>query len=776
MKKLTRLTILCLLVLLPSGKLFARNMKQDVYGISPPTTYKYIKLLPRDIASIGDSCPQEGLMYVTTEGELLLCKEESSSSDTSWQRLSTLWAQEGDLIYLVDNRTASQEFRIGVGTEADECEYGLTIKNDGGILAEGELNYGTTLVANTAEVPIDTGYPLFLWHDEKGALVAMETVDESASYSSFEDIVGFNATMFGHGNVATGRASFAAGEFNRVNSFRSVIMGGQNNTIDVPASMYDDGLPWTETGPSGIFNAHKHARTTSVIMGGLSNSIYGLFNFIGGGTNNQITRAIYAGIGGGTNNLIEDTLTDAYMANTLNDSGSETVYTQGTRSIILGGTDNSISSKGAAIGGGSENVISSSNRYNAILGGEKNAIIGASTGSAIAGGQENAISGDFSAIGGGYLNTVEGNYSTIISGFPLPSFSGSTFTGFFSDISNTISGGNYNAIGGGAFNRINGEYSVIPGGYNNKITGNYGFIGTPLNSKIEANYGAVLSRGSGYVQADYGLAAQATTADSTVSGQYSVALQNGTVSGDYALLFNADPGNAAQNNADRTFAFTYRGTIPNTSKDAFVIYDGSGSHPPKVGIGKENPQETLDVNGTIRTETLIVQNTGGLGTKKGLYFDTGTAPWTLYRQNDLAETFPAEEPVEPGDVLVASRKNPGSVIKSSSPYDKSVIGIVSASPAVVFRNNEIVTLPDEMPLKTTDPAVALAGRVLIKVCTENGNIQPGDLLTTSSQHGTAMKVTDKHMSQHAIVAKALQSYASNDPEKTGAILAIVTGQ
>ena len=40
---------------------------------------------------------------------------------------------------------------------------------------------------------------------------------------------------------------------------------------------------------------------------------------------------------------------------------------------------------------------------------------------------------------------------------------------------------------------------------------------------------------------------------------------------------------------------------------------------------------------------------------------------------------------------------------------------------------------------TLKPAVALAGRVPVKVTDENGHIKKGDLLTTSSKAGYAMK-------------------------------------
>jgi hypothetical protein len=63
--------------------------------------------------------------------------------------------------------------------------------------------------------------------------------------------------------------------------------------------------------------------------------------------------------------------------------------------------------------------------------------------------------------------------------------------------------------------------------------------------------------------------------------------------------------------------------------------------------------------------------------------------------------------------------------------------------------------------------LALAGRVPVKVCIENGPIQIGDMLTTSSTPGFAMKATDRNLGFGAIIGKALESFdgSSNDKNK-----------
>jgi hypothetical protein len=52
------------------------------------------------------------------------------------------------------------------------------------------------------------------------------------------------------------------------------------------------------------------------------------------------------------------------------------------------------------------------------------------------------------------------------------------------------------------------------------------------------------------------------------------------------------------------------------------------------------------------------------------------------------------------------------------------------------------------------PALALAGRVPVKVSAENGKIQPGDLLVASSTPGHAMRAP-KNPAAGTVIGKAL---------------------
>jgi hypothetical protein len=68
--------------------------------------------------------------------------------------------------------------------------------------------------------------------------------------------------------------------------------------------------------------------------------------------------------------------------------------------------------------------------------------------------------------------------------------------------------------------------------------------------------------------------------------------------------------------------------------------------------------------------------------------------------------------------------------------------------------------------------VALTGRVYCHACTSNGQILPGDLLTTSDIPGHAMKATNHKRSQGAVIGKAMSELR----EGRGLVLVLITLQ
>jgi hypothetical protein len=137
---------------------------------------------------------------------------------------------------------------------------------------------------------------------------------------------------------------------------------------------------------------------------------------------------------------------------------------------------------------------------------------------------------------------------------------------------------------------------------------------------------------------------------------------------------------------------------------------------------------------------------------------------------DLAEPFdlpPGDPLVVEGAVVVIDGERPGALRPSQSPYDRRVAGVISGAGGVragiLLSQGEVG--PDQR-------FVALAGRVYCLATTENGPIRPGDLLTTSSRPGRAMRASDPDRSHGAILGKAMGAL----DEGEGLVLALVSLQ
>ena len=121
---------------------------------------------------------------------------------------------------------------------------------------------------------------------------------------------------------------------------------------------------------------------------------------------------------------------------------------------------------------------------------------------------------------------------------------------------------------------------------------------------------------------------------------------------------------------------------------------------------------------------------------------------------------------EPGDVLVIDQSSDRHVGLSPTAYSTLVAGIYSTKPGIVASPYVLGERPSShLPL-------AVMGIVPCKVTAENGSIQRGDLLVTSSERGYAMKGTDRSQMLGAVVGKAMEPLSSG----TGTIQVLITLQ
>jgi len=118
---------------------------------------------------------------------------------------------------------------------------------------------------------------------------------------------------------------------------------------------------------------------------------------------------------------------------------------------------------------------------------------------------------------------------------------------------------------------------------------------------------------------------------------------------------------------------------------------------------------------------------------------------------DCAEDFDVSgaEKAEPGTVMVLG--NEGALSESQCAYDKRVAGVISGAgdykPGIVL---------DKRQSQHKRQPIALLGKVYCKVDAQYASIEVGDLLTTSTTPGHAMKTSDPFKAFGAVIGKALR--------------------
>ena len=144
------------------------------------------------------------------------------------------------------------------------------------------------------------------------------------------------------------------------------------------------------------------------------------------------------------------------------------------------------------------------------------------------------------------------------------------------------------------------------------------------------------------------------------------------------------------------------------------------------------------------------------GASQGLVSDTIISDQPLPSYDpiygaDIAEQYMFSETsaVESGDVVIHATVA-GQGEKATRPYDRRLLGVASESPGIIVGES-----------RAGSQAVALSGRVPVKVSTKNGTIAIGDPVTSSDIPGVAMKAT----SAGKIIGTAMEPYRGSEVGK-----------
>lgn len=238
----------------------------------------------------------------------------------------------------------------------------------------------------------------------------------------------------------------------------------------------------------------------------------------------------------------------------------------------------------------------------------------------------------------------------------------------------------------------------------------------------------------------------------------------GAAAGDVFAGMGVDPANGP------TFNFGYAGNTYGRSAGFFNVRADTSATAPnpslrfatagqvhmiitndgKVGVGYGNGK---DGSTTVPTEKLGVA---------GNIHATGniTADGTLFAKfQDIAEWVPSTTDLEPGTVVILNPERNNQVMASSSAYDTSVAGVVSAQPGLSLGKRA-----DGME------QIATTGRVKVRVDARSAPIRIGDLLVTSDIPGTAMRSEPMNINGRkfhqpgTIIGKALEPHNGGEGE------------
>jgi hypothetical protein len=234
-----------------------------------------------------------------------------------------------------------------------------------------------------------------------------------------------------------------------------------------------------------------------------------------------------------------------------------------------------------------------------------------------------------------------------------------------------------------------------------------------------------------------------TTPDSRAKLQVQTATSIGVLSGCNGLLGSAGVAGSGGNAGDGVLGTSNSGNgvtaqSNNTGVDANGSIRGVYGHSSGGGTGVEGFSQSgpgLVARGaTVNSNLVEGYNSAYAGRRFHI-----TSDGTYVAGSDFAEALPArgdKTGYEPGDVLVLSTEELGTVEKASRANDTHVAGVYSTRPGVLGADKNGTSRVD-----SDDLPVAIIGIVPTKVSTENGSVRPGDLLTASRTRGYAMKAS-----------------------------------
>ncbi len=711
--------------------------------------------------------------------------------------------------------TVSSKGNLSVGS----TYYSTAAPSDGAIV-QGVVGIGTTTPTN-AKLHVGGGANIAGRFDSTAEAYSVSTYSSYDSYVPRGTVISISA----QGNSVAGGALIDFNAYNSSNGASNIFLGAVAGSTNGPANFVIGRRTGTQTWAESVridTNGNMGIGTTTplsaykLLVSGAA-GITGLLNVSGNITTAGTISGTFSGSGANLTSLSASNISSGTLALARGGTGTGTAFTQG--SVVFAGAsgvytqDNTglffdttndrlgigtttpgstISvAGGASIGSGYAGTAAPSN--GTIIQG----VVGIGTS---APGTAYAVRVAGAAGISGLLN-VSGNITS--AGTISGSFSGSGANLTSLSASNITSGTLAVANGGtGSTTTANARtmLGVAKSGANTDITSVY-VNNTGLKIKdTDASNGLTIVPGSN-LTADQTLTLTTGDAsrtitlngdptladwfDQSVKTTASTTFYNTVVSnilrpnsisniGNYNSAF-ASPGSSGwsftRNIGDANPAFRVIQQHASSTGPILQLENSSGvvvvtTQQGNVGIGTTSPASTLSVGSTSQFQ---VNGAGAITAVSMVASGRVTAnAYSVTGGTDVAEYFDTKDPnIKPGMVMSIDPEHPGHLVLASKAYDSLVAGIVSGANGI----NPGILL--QKPGNDTNKSlpIALAGRVWVMVDATDNEVKPGDMLTTSSTPGHAMKVMDRNLAEGAYIGKAMTALKKG---QKGFVLVLVT--
>jgi len=305
-----------------------------------------------------------------------------------------------------------------------------------------------------------------------------------------------------------------------------------------------------------------------------------------------------------------------------------------------------------------------------------------------------------------------------------------------------ISFGTIISAGDGIKNSSFASSGVMTVTYDGASTGNNTYTVTPVSTTGGSN-SIVRTSGS-----DLNISSGSINATSLkISTNKVIDINTGTNSVQFytpgAYNFASSTGTSGGNTTT-----TITGTLDLTSgtlKSNTLTTGASGTAGTLTGNWSVSSSSIVDVrNGTLYSNTLSAGTDTTTGTISGYWSLAGSSRLQA-TYADLAEYYEGDQSYKPGMVLVFGGAK--EVTTTTTMNDTRAAGVVTTNPAYIMNS-------EQTGIKV---CIALAGRV---PCWVVGRVKKGDLLTTSSTPGCAVKATNPTLG--SIIGKALEDKDSGE--------------